>query len=76
MKFSLNVQVLCDYREFFLDVEIMWPGSVHAARVYANSKLNKMFKEKAFPMVYRALIPGTDRIPPLVLGDPAYIGNL
>ena len=23
-------------------------------------------------MVYRALLPGTDRIPPLVLGDPAY----
>ncbi len=72
MKYSLNVQALCDYRGVFLDVEIKWPGSVHDARVYANSNLNKMFTEKTLPMVYRALLPGTDRIPPLVLGDPAY----
>ena len=72
MKYSLNVQALCDYRGMFLDVEIMWPGSVHDARVYANSKLNKHFSEKTLPMTYRTLLPGTDRIPPLVLGDPAY----
>ena len=72
MKFSLNVQALCDYRGVFLDVEIMWPGSVHDARVYANSQLNKHFVEKTLPMTYRSLLPGTDRIPPLILGDPAY----
>ena len=72
MKYSLNVQALCDHRGMFLDVEIMWPGSVHYARVYANSKLNKHFSEKTLPMTYRTLLPGTDRIPPLVLGDPAY----
>ena len=72
MKFSLNVQALCDHRGVFLDVEIMWPGSVHDARVYANSQLNKHFIEKTLPMTYRSLLPGTDRIPPLILGDPAY----
>lgn len=72
MKRSLNVQALCDYRGIFLDVEINWPGSVHDARVYANSNLNRMFTEKQLPMVYRAILPGTDRIPPLVLVDPAY----
>ena len=72
MKYSLNIQALCDYRGLFLDVDINWPGSVHDARVFANSNLNKMFVEKTLPMVYRAVLPGTDRIPPLVLGDPAY----
>ena len=33
MKYSSNVQALYDYRRMFLDVEIMWPGSVHDARV-------------------------------------------
>ena len=50
----------------------MWPGSVHDSRVFANSKLNKQLTEKTLPMVYRTLIPGTERIPPLILGDPAY----
>ena len=72
MKYSLNVQALCDYRGVFLDVEIMWPGSVHDARVFANSNLNRLLMEKALPMTYRTILPGTDRIPPLILGDPAY----
>ena len=57
MKYSLNVQALCDYRGMFLNVEIMWPRSVHDARVYAHSKLNKRFTEKTLPMTYRTLLP-------------------
>ena len=72
MKYSLNVQALCDYRGIFRDVAIMWPGSVHDSCVFANSKLNKQLTEKTLPIVYRTLIPGTERIPPLILGDPAY----
>ena len=31
-----------------------------------------MFTEKQLPMVYRAILPSTERIPSLVLEDPAY----
>ena len=72
MKICLNVQAICDYRGILIDVEIMWPDIVHDARVYANSQLNTHFTEKTLPMTYRSLLPGTDRIPPLILGDPAY----
>ena len=45
---------------------------MHDSRVFANSKLNKQLTEKTLPMVYRTLIPGTETIPPLILGNPAY----
>ena len=72
MKYSLNVQALCDYRGSFLDVDINWPGGVHYARFFANSMLNKQFTDKSLPYVYRTLLPGTDKIPPVILADPAY----
>ena len=57
----------------FLNVEIKWPQTIHHACAHANSNLNKMFIEKTLPMVYRAILPQTDRIPPLVLGNPSYL---
>lgn len=34
---SLSVQAVCDYRGYYMDVECMWPGSVHDAKVFTNS---------------------------------------
>lgn len=70
--FSLNVQAVCDYRGRFMDVECRWPGSVHDAKVFANSSVNLKLRENKMPETYQTVIPGYDKIPNYLIGDPAY----
>ena len=70
--YSINCQAICNAFGQFINVEIKWPGSVHAARVFANSEVHKGFTENRFPVYYRELIPGEESVPQLLIGDPAY----
>ena len=72
MKYTLNVQGTCNWRGLFMDVDVRWPGSVHDGRVFANSRINKLLKEEKLPMMYKELLPGHDKVPVTLLGDPAY----
>lgn len=72
MKYTLNVQEVCDSDGKFIDVDCKWPGSVHDAKVFANSKINSMLRDGTLPLLYRTLVPGFDKVPVLLLADPAY----
>ena len=71
-KYTLNCQAVCDWRGRFIDCEVKWPGSVHDGRVFANSRINKLLQRQKMPMMYKELLPGHDKIPVTLLGDPAY----
>ncbi|CAB4016605.1 Hypothetical predicted protein, partial [Paramuricea clavata] len=72
MFYSLNVQAVCDYRGIFMDVECRWPGSVHDAKVFANSSINQKLVSGQIPMIQLSVFPGSEKIPNYVIGDPAY----
>ena len=69
---SVSVQAVCDYRGMFLDVDCRWPGSLHDAKVFSNSSINKRMVENTLPVTYQKLLPGHCEVPSHIIGDPAY----
>ena len=69
---SINVQGVCDFRGIFMDVDCRWPGSVHDAKVFANSEVSKGLRNGKLPITYQTVIPGYEKVPNYLIGDPAY----
>ena len=72
LKYTSNVQGVCDWKGLFLDMEVKWPGSVHDGRVFANSRIYELLREERLPMCYREILLGHEKIPVTLFGDPAY----
>ncbi|CAC5422474.1 unnamed protein product [Mytilus coruscus] len=70
---SIVAQVVCDHEMKFMSVNTGWPGSVHDARVFRNSKIGKRIINKtilpdefhlvgdaAYPLSQNLMTPFTD----------------
>ncbi|XP_070547328.1 uncharacterized protein [Ptychodera flava] len=68
---SVLVQAVVDDKYCFTDVCVGWPGSVHDARVYSNSRLYQLLSENRLLPNRTRQISGVD-IPIMLIGDPAY----
>ena len=62
-RYSLNVEACCDFKYCFMDVVVKWPGSVHDARIFANSDLNTKLKFGQILQCRRELLEGHDTVP-------------
>ena len=49
---SLSAQAVCDYEGTFMDVEYKWSGSVHDAKVFANSSICKRLLSSDLPTIF------------------------
>ena len=70
--FSFTVQAVCDSAGKFMDIECRWPGSVHDAKVFANSKINENLQTGKIASTELTILPGYDAISNYIIGDPAY----
>ena len=72
MKYTINVQGVCDHKGLFIDVDIRWPRATHDAKVLLYSSNNAILQKQAQPYLTKTLLPGRDKVGILLLGDPAY----
>ncbi|XP_071490668.1 uncharacterized protein [Diadema antillarum] len=69
--YSIVLQGLVDHRYRFMNVNFGYPGSVHDARVFANSSVFQLGNDgELCPNIQRE-INGVD-VEPVILGDSAY----
>ena len=69
--YSVILQAVVDHDYLFRDVMVGWPGSVHDARVLANSKIYFKATSKKILNTSSTNIRGTE-IFPFLIGDSAY----
>lgn len=69
--YSMVLQAVVDHEYLFRDVNVGWPGSVHDARVFANSSLYQRAHDREILNSYSRVILGKTMFPFLV-GDSAY----
>ena len=70
---SLNIQAVCDYGGLFLDVECRWRGSMHEAKMFANSDISKKLQNSQCSKTYSCILLGMASHPNYIIGDPAYL---
>lgn len=69
--YSILVQAVVDHRYLFRNINVGWPGSVHDARVFANSELYAQATSNVILQGDSRQILGHD-VPPFLIGDSAY----
>ena len=54
MKYTINIQAICDCNRRFVYVDIKWPGSLYNARVFAGFQLQKGYTKGKFKLYLRS----------------------
>ncbi|CAM5076155.1 unnamed protein product [Natator depressus] len=69
--FSMVLQALVNHKGHFTDINVGWPGKVHDARIFWNSRLFKQLQEGTY-FPDQKITVGDVEMPIVIFGDPAY----
>ena len=61
--YSINVQAIYDCHGLFMDIGRLWPGSVHDAKLSANSEINEKRKNGLSPKTFSCPVLRQEKIP-------------
>lgn len=70
--YSMVVQAVVDHEYLFRDICVGWPGSVHDARIFANSLLFQRITQDGLLSNGSPLTASGCQIPVCIIGDSAY----
>ena len=66
--YSLNILAFPDYKYCFFDVIIKWLVSVHDARIFENSLINRNLKEGIIPSCPKVIVSGEQEVSVCMFG--------
>ena len=69
--YSIVMQAVVDFRGYFMDIYLGWPGKVHDARIFANSTFYHKGQTGTLLPDWQRQLSGVE-VPLVILGDPAY----
>ena len=61
--FFISVKTVCDYRGIFMDIDRLWPRSLHHAKMFANSNVNQRMVKSVLQITYQYLLPEWTKVP-------------
>ena len=70
---SLNIQAVAHHKYCSIGVSLKWPGSVHDARIFSNSSINRKLRNSSISKCEKAIVQNEPPVPVCILGDPAYL---
>ena len=71
-RYTENIQAVADYRYYFTDAMIKWPGSVHDTRMFSAASFSNDIRNGSILRWEKVIVEGEPAVPICLLGDPAY----
>ena len=71
-RYRVNIQAVADYKYYFTDVMIKWPGSVHDAFMFSTSALSNDIQNGSIPRSEKVIVEREPAVPICLLGEPTY----
>ena len=58
-----------------MEIDCLWPGALHDAKIFADSEINQTLTVYVLPISYQNLLPGWTKVPFFLTGGSSLFIN-